>query len=115
MHEVTMMRNVVDAVLEQAMQHEGSSIGQVRLVIEASDHLSEEGVRQLFAMLAANTPAAQAIVDVAWEPAQYQCILCRQIFPCDHPTADVTCPHCGGMAMPVSHSVACKIASIQVL
>lgn len=113
MHEVTLVRGVVAAALQQMEAYGGSSVEQISLTIEASDHMNDESVRHLFAMLATDTPAEHAVLNVRWIPAPYQCVMCRHQFQCECPAPFVACPVCGEGAVPLSHAMDCTIDSIQ--
>jgi hydrogenase nickel incorporation protein HypA/HybF len=97
------------------MQAAGATrLTKVQLVLGASGHLTEDAARQHFALCAQNTPAADAQLDITWEPAAYQCFECLARFASLEPPETVRCPECGGLALEVAHSDACYIAEIQV-
>src|SRR5262249_42977986 len=89
-------------------------VTRVHLVLGASSHSSEDAVRQHFTLCAKNTPAAEAQLDITWEPATYQCFECLDRFASLEPPETLRCPQCGGLALEVAHSDACYLAEIEV-
>jgi hydrogenase nickel incorporation protein HypA/HybF len=114
MHEVAAMQGVVSTILEAMRQAGGSRITQVQLKLGASGHLTEEAARQHFAVLAAGTPAQDAALEITWLAAAYQCFSCLHRFERCEPTAQVTCPRCGAVALEVGHQNVCAVSAIDV-
>lgn len=114
MHEVAAVQAAVQAAVA-CMQTAGATrLTKVHLVLGTSGHLTEDAARQHFALCAQDTPAADAQLDITWEPATYQCFECLVRFASLEPPETVRCPECGGLALEVAHSDACYIAEIQV-
>jgi len=113
MHEGAVMQGVVQTILA-SMEHAGASrVTNVQLVLGVSGHFTEEAVRQYFQVLTQDTPIAGATLALSWLPATYQCLSCQQRFESISPTA--TCPHCGDVALEISHQDECSIRSIEVV
>jgi hydrogenase nickel incorporation protein HypA/HybF len=113
-HEVAAVRGAVQAAVEYMQKAGAARLTKVHLVLGASGHLTEDAARQHFALCAQDTPAADAQLDITWEPATYQCFECLCHFASLEPPEVVRCPQCGGLALEVAHSDACYIAEIQV-
>lgn len=114
MHEVAAMRGVVGTILEHTREAGATQVTRVQLVLGASGHLTEDAARQHFAVLAADTPAAEAHLDIEWLPASYQCFDCLQQFESALPPSEVTCPTCGGLALEIGHQDVCYVSEIDV-
>ncbi len=114
MHEVAAMRGVVGTILERTREAGAARVTRVRLMLGASGHLTEDAARQHFAVLAADTPASDADLDIEWLPATYQCFDCLQRFESAQPPAEVVCPACGGLALEIGHQDVCYVSEIDV-
>jgi Zn finger protein HypA/HybF involved in hydrogenase expression len=114
MHEVAAMRGVVGTILERTREAGAAHVTRVRLVLGASGHLTEDAARQHFAVLAADTPAADAHLDIEWLPAAYQCFDCLGQFESTVPPEEVSCPACGGLALEIGHQDVCYVSEIDV-
>lgn len=114
MHEVAAMRGVVGTILERARESGATYVTRVRLVLGASGHLTKDAARQHFSVLAADTPAADAKLDIEWLPAMYQCFDCLHQFESVQPPDEVSCPACGGLALEIGHQDVCYVSEIDV-
>jgi|SRR5690348_13866656 hydrogenase nickel incorporation protein HypA/HybF len=103
MHEAAAMQTIVSTLLEQAAKTGANRVTKVELVLGASSHHTEEGVRQYFSALTAGTLAQHAELAITWLPATYQCLNCRHQFPVLNPAAETDCPWCKGVALEVAH------------
>ena len=115
MHELGMIRNALNTILDELHQSGGQRVTGVQLAVKASGHTSEESLRQLFGMVAANSPAAGAEVSVAWLPSDFVCLSCVHHFTTCESGDRVVCPHCGGLAMDSAHQDTCFVESIDVV
>ena len=115
MREVAVMRSAVKAVLEELRRSGATRVTGVRLLLSASDDLSEEAARQLFAILAANTPAEAATLSISRLPATYTCLKCEQQFTSSRPGNAVTCPVCRGGVLALAHKDRCYVSGIDVV
>ena len=96
MHEMSMVRVAVQAVLEECagkgvtkVRAVDFSIGEMRDVVEAY-------VPDLFRYLARGTVAANAEVRIKRIPVRVRCRECGEIFPIDAQDEKArTCPRCG--------------------
>lgn len=96
MHEMSMVRVAVRAVLEEC---EGKDVGRVTAVnfsIGEMRDVVEAYVPDLFRYLARGTIAAEAEVTVRRVPLNVRCHECGDIFPIDVRDPDTwSCPRCG--------------------
>ena len=115
MHEVAAIQGVISSIVEAMHQAGGERVTLVRLSLGASGHLSEEAVRQHFAMLAVGTPAEHAELLISWVPAVYQCFCCGQRFEVIEVVEPVSCPDCDGVALELAHHEVCYASEIEVV
>ncbi|MEF9876650.1 MAG: hydrogenase maturation nickel metallochaperone HypA [Gordonibacter sp.] len=95
MHEMSLVRKVVDVVLSEC---EGKNIARVRTVHLSIGELSdvvEEYVQSLFQFLARDTIAENAEVAITRIPVNVRCNQCCNIFPIEIRNEDTwECPRC---------------------
>lgn len=115
MREVDVMRGAVREVLEELRRSGATRVTGIRLLLSASNDLSEEAARQLFASLAANTPAEAATVSISRLPAAYTCLKCEQQFTSSRPGNAVTCPVCRGRVLALAQKDRCYVSGIDVV
>lgn len=91
MHEIALCESVVAAVEARAA---GRPVARVRVRAGALLRIVEPSLQQAFALLAAGTPAEDAVVEMVEVPAAVHCNGCGH----DGETVDVVaaCPLCGG-------------------
>jgi hydrogenase nickel incorporation protein HypA/HybF len=114
MHEVATMQAVVSDITTRAEAVGGGRITKVRLLLGASGHMTAEGARQHFTMLAAGTAAENAEIEIAWVPATFQCFTCLQRFPVMAVAPSVPCPRCGEAAIEIAHEDTCAAEEIEL-
>lgn len=112
MHEVAAIKGVITTICAEMREAGGTKITGVHLVLGASGHMTEEGARQNFAMLATGTPAADAVLDIEWRPATYRCLDCLRDFAVIQVEEPVICPQCGGIALEIEHQDVCYASEI---
>jgi hydrogenase nickel insertion protein HypA len=115
MHEAAAIQGAVRTALEYMQQADASRVTEVQLSVGVSGHVTEEGVRQYFALFSADTPAAGARLSINWLPATYQCFTCLHIFQSLKPPGEALCPECGEAALEIDHQDACAVTAIDVV
>lgn len=114
MHELAATQGILTTALEHMRAAGAARVTALELTIGVSGHLTEEAVRQHFALLAHDTPAEGAALTFAWLPATYQCIACLSAFVSATPPAEVACPFCGGSALEIKHQETYAVSAIEV-
>ena len=114
MHELAATQGILATALEHMRSAGASRVTALELTIGVSGHLTEDAVRQHFALLAQGTPAEGATLTIAWLPATYQCFACLSGFKSTAPTAEIACPFCGHVALEVEHQEAFYASTIEV-
>ena len=96
MHEMSLMHNVVDVVLEACEGRNVASVRTVHLTIGEAMDVVVELAEDLFRYLARDTPAANANLVINRVPFMVRCNCCCNIFPVDVDDERTrTCPRCG--------------------
>lgn len=114
MHERALIEGAIGTALRKLDAMGDPSVKGVDLVVGASGHMTEDGLRQQFAMSAAGTPLERAALRIFWVPAQYQCFECLCQFTSAMPPEDVVCPACGSIALEIAHTDECYISALDI-
>lgn len=80
MHEMALVRNVVDVVLDEAEAAHAAEVRAVHLVIGEGRDVVEEYFESLFQFLARGTVAERAEVVIRRVPYRVQCNRCGAVF-----------------------------------
>ncbi len=96
MHEMALMRNVVDMVLEECKHSDDIiRVVSVHLTIGEMRDVIDEYVPSMFRFLARGTIAEDAEVSIEHVPMRVRCLGCGEIFRIDpHDQGTWTCPRC---------------------
>jgi hydrogenase nickel incorporation protein HypA/HybF len=95
MHEMSLVRKVVDIVLSECEGKEVAAVRAVHLTIGEATDVIEEYVEDLFRFLARGTVAEKAEVFIARTPLTVRCLNCGDIFPIDTRDKETWgCPRC---------------------
>ncbi|MEE8717338.1 MAG: hydrogenase maturation nickel metallochaperone HypA [Coriobacteriales bacterium] len=83
MHEMSLVREIVDAVLEECSEAGVTKVDTVRLTIGELHDVVEEYIPGLFRYLARGTVASDAEVVIDRVPARLSCGRCGEVFRAD--------------------------------
>jgi hydrogenase nickel incorporation protein HypA/HybF len=95
MHELQLMRQVVNTVEIVCQSHPGTTLSLIRLDISSHSHLAghtSEELRTTFLLAAQGTSVHQARLEIRVLPAKGTCQSCGHFFECGPETS--ACPHC---------------------
>jgi hydrogenase nickel incorporation protein HypA/HybF len=92
MHELSIMRYLLETVDEQARQVGASRVAAINLVIGARASMVDDSIRFAFELLTAGTLAAGARLNIRHLPMRFHCPRCQLDF--SHTSDDFRCPHC---------------------
>jgi hydrogenase nickel incorporation protein HypA/HybF len=99
MHEASIMQNVFDLAFARLQQESATRIVRVRLRVGDLAGVVPEALAFAFEAMKADTPAAQADMEVERVPARLVCRDCHREFqPEDFPAS---CPDCGNWAVEI--------------
>ena len=94
MHEISVVTYLLEAVEEQARQHNASRIVEVNLVIGDRASIVDDSLFFYFDMLTPGTLAEGAKLNTRRVPSQFNCLECGKAYVTGD---DFRCPHCGGL------------------
>ncbi|HZC06019.1 MAG TPA: hydrogenase maturation nickel metallochaperone HypA [Ktedonobacterales bacterium] len=114
MHERAVIEGAIVTALHRLDALGDPPVKGVDMVVGVSGHMTEDVLRQQFAISAAGTPLEQATLRIFWVPAQYQCFDCLSQFNSATPPEDVRCPACGGIALEIEHNDQCYISALDI-
>lgn len=117
MHEMSLVRSAVDAVLEECAGNGVSRVTKVNLAVGEMRDVVDRYVPDLFRYLARGTVAQNAQVVVRRVPLTVRCGCCGDIFEFVGDGPDTrTCPRCGAVGnYKVFSGVEFMIESIEVV
>lgn len=96
MHEMTLMRTVVDTVLDYASDVEATEVKTVYMTIGMGRDVVEAYMDSMFAWLARGTIAEHAELVVHRTPYMVRCNQCGRVFHIDvYDDGTWQCPSCG--------------------
>lgn len=96
MHELSVMKSILDTVLEHAAQHDVEKIRAIKLEVGMLSNYQEEWMQRYFGYLSKGTMAQEARLEIKWVPIVFMCRECQESFEIDRTEVDeITCPDCG--------------------
>lgn len=117
MHEMSLVRNVVDIVVAQCTEAGVAEVKTVNLVIGEARDIVEDLFEGLFRHFARGTVAEGAHICITRVPLTVRCDACGTVFPldvCDESTW--VCPACGtARSYRVNSGMEFAISSIEVV
>lgn len=111
MHELSIVRGMVDAALETAEKHNASRIARVSVVLGDFTHVTEESLRFHFEIMSKGTAAEHAEVTIRKEQGSVNCLDCGNTNPAG---LEPVCPACGSVRAEVSGGDQCYLESIDI-
>lgn len=115
MHEMAILSNVMDMVLDYAGQNDATEVEEVSLVVGEMRDVVDELMESCFRFLARDTIAANARLVMTKVPLRAQCNDCLLVFPAHvGPGAELACPECGSRNLSVKTGREFYINSITV-
>ena len=96
MHELQVMKRILDIALEHAEGHQVRRIAVIHLRIGALSDLEDEWLQRYFDYLSRGTPAERARLAIERMPIVVRCSGCSKSFEVEKPALDAAaCPSCG--------------------
>lgn len=95
MHELSITQNILDVVLKEAEKNAVKKIIKVNLKIGDFTFIEPECVSYYFELLAKDTPAFKAVLEIEKVPLKFKCKTCSLEFTIDKDSPPhFICPHC---------------------
>lgn len=98
MHEYGLTKQIVHIVNDAAHRHGAAKVNTVHLVVGENTGIIPESVQMYFDMIAKDTKAQGARLDVRLIKAEMRCPLCGKNF--QRPLFSFACPDCGTLGAP---------------
>ncbi len=116
MHEMSILSNVMDIVLDYAEKNSAHEVKSVTLVVGELRDVVDELMESCFQFLARGTIAENASLIMEKVPLKAQCDSCRLVFPADIKRPEsLACPDCGSTALHIHSGKEFLIKSIEVV
>lgn len=112
MHEASLARQILDAVVEHAAQAGATRVSVVRGWVSDTEALSAESLTLHFAAGARGTVAEGARLELALEHVQARCQSCTRVYAPEHHL--LVCPACGAGEADVLGRVGLGVDAIEV-
>jgi len=112
MHESSLAKQILDAVLDRAQAEGGGRVRAVRGWVAETEVLSAESLRFHFAAHAHGTPADGARLDLRLIHVEARCGSCNKTYAPDHHV--LLCPECGSAEGALLGPTGLGIDSIEV-
>jgi hydrogenase nickel incorporation protein HypA/HybF len=111
-HELSIASYLIQAVTDQAQQSGAERVTAINLVVGERAGIVEDSLRFCFEMLAPDTLAAGAALNLRQTPMRFHCGPCAA----DYTPAEAvfTCPRCGQFGQMVDDGAGLLIESLEV-
>ncbi|MCL5773346.1 MAG: hydrogenase maturation nickel metallochaperone HypA, partial [Firmicutes bacterium] len=83
MHELSITQNILDIILKEAEKNAAKKITKVNLKIGDFTFIEPECVSHYFELLAKDTPASGALLEIERVPLKFRCKTCSLEFTID--------------------------------
>lgn len=115
MHEMSILSNVMDIVIDYAKKNDAHEVVSVTLVVGELRDVVDELMESCFQFLARGTIAEHASLIMEKVSLKAQCDECRLVFPADIKRPEsLVCPDCGSTNLHIHSGKEFLIKSIEV-
>lgn len=116
MHEMALVRSVVDIVLEEAQRANAEKVLGVYLTIGYSRDIVEDVFESMFAWMCRDTIAADASLYLTRVPFTVCCNECGRIFPVNiRVRKQIVCPNCSAQRYFLNSGMEFYVNDIEIL
>jgi len=112
MHEMSLAQGVVRILEEQAVAQRFTTVKTVWLELGALSHVEPEALAFCFEVVARDTVASGAQLEILRTPGQGWCMACSQAISVA--TRLDPCPHCGGCQIQVTAGDEMRVKELEV-
>lgn len=95
MHEMTIVSNILNIVLETGKENNLSVINRIKIKVGKQHHLAPDLMKYAFDFLKKGTIAAPAVLEVEKVPVSLSCRNCSRSFTVQD--SNYICPSCGSV------------------
>ncbi len=112
MHELGLTKQIVKIVNDAALRHGAVKVNTVNLVVGENTSIIPESVQMYFDMIARDTSAQGATLNVCVVKAQMYCTSCGKNFI--RPRFSFACPTCGALGSPTDIGSEFYVESVEL-
>ena len=121
MHEVSVMSDVIKAVLDELSKHDVREVEEIVIVVGDLTNMGEEQLSFAFEAMSADTILSGSELVIEKEPIRIRCKECGFDGPAgilrnegyDHSIPVLSCPNCDGQVT-VVEGMSCRVRSIRI-
>jgi len=115
MHELSVMKSILDIVVKQAQVHNVRKVRAIQLEVGMLSDLEAEWMQRYFNYLSKDTLAGKAELRIKWIPVVFQCQECNKSFEVERKRLhDVACSLCGQKKLTLVSGREYRIKNIEV-
>jgi hydrogenase nickel incorporation protein HypA/HybF len=116
MHELPVMKSVLDICLRHAARNNAKKIISVKLKVGELSDLQDNWMQRYFDHLSKGTPAEEARLLIERMPLIMHCSLCSDSFPVNlREDEDIRCPRCGSEELTYVSGREYRVESMEVV
>jgi len=115
MHELPVMKSILDIVLKHAHKHKVGKVRAVQLEVGMLSDLEDEWMQRYFDYLSKDSLAEGAVLKIQWNPIVFQCEECGNSFEAERRSLqDIACPACGQKKLSLVSGREYRIKNLEV-
>ncbi|MBP7585505.1 MAG: hydrogenase maturation nickel metallochaperone HypA [Spirochaetes bacterium] len=114
MHELSIMSNILDIVLDFAGRHGATRVSKINLLVGDLSDLIPEWMQTYFDFVSKDTLADKALIVVNRVPAVLRCKGCSFEFTLDKEKWQFTCPKCSASDVELLSGREFTVESIEI-
>lgn len=114
MHELSVMGNILDIVLEHAKKHNAAKVTKINLVVGELSDLIPEWMQNYFDFVSKDTIADKAALSIERRPAVLKCKDCGFDFVLDREKFQFSCTRCESANIEIVSGREFTITSIEI-
>lgn len=116
MHELPVMKSILDIVLKQAQMHNVRKVRAIELEVGRLSDLEEEWMQRYFDYLSKDTIARKAEIRITWIAIVFQCPTCSKSFEVERKKLhDLACSFCGEKKLTLVSGREYRIKNMEVV
>lgn len=115
MHEIGIMRDVLDTVVRVAEEHGGGKITKINLRVGVMSGLIPYYCRSMFEFIAKGSIAEGCELAIEEEPAVFKCLECGEISCFDAVRPEFVCNSCGSKQLRLIDGYKSQIVNMSMI
>ena len=115
MHELGIMTDVLETALRVAAQNGGKKVKKITLKVGLMSGIMPQYVQSFFEVIAKDTIAKDAVIEIDLDPAVYRCLDCEKITTYHKLGPEYVCQHCGSKSLRLLSGYGFQIVSVAIV